>query len=122
MPRDEREGVGTVCGDHDRNEPWGAGWRVGTKWRGAVIALIAALLGAGVTLSALAESFLLENGIFGFVHAVDAPLFFAFMMALSVTVTVLLHFFRSQLERWVANLRRGSTVEVGKLRSIGKKQ
>ena len=93
-----------------------------TKWRGAVIALIAALLGAGVTLSALAESFLLENGIFGFVHAVDAPLFFAFMMALSVTVTVLLHFFRSQLERWVANLRRGSTVEVGKLRSIGKKQ
>lgn len=89
-----------------------------TKWRAAVIGLIAALLGAGITVSVLAESFMLQQGIFGFIHAMDAPWFFAFMMALSVTVTVLLHFFRSQLELWVGNLRKSSNGPAKKLISL----
>ena len=77
-----------------------------TKWRGAVVGLIATLLGAGITVSVLAESFFVKNGIFGFIHAMDNFRFFAFMMALSVIVTVLLQFFRTQLEKWASELRK----------------
>ena len=71
-----------------------------TVWRVAVIITIGILLAAGVTVSWVAEAMLAEVGIFGFKHALDNPVFFAWMIMLSAALAVLMNFFRNHLERW----------------------
>ena len=83
-----------------------------TKWRGAVVALISILLGASITIGTLAEALLLENDIFGFTHVLDNPVFFALMLGLGVSVTLLMHFFRSQLEEWVEKVNIGEKLKI----------
>ena len=71
-----------------------------TKWRAAVVAFVGVMLSAAIVVSVLAESLLVENQIFGFVHTMDNPVFFGLMLGLGLSVTVLLQFFREGLERW----------------------
>ena len=80
-----------------------------TKWRAAVAILVGVLLSASVAVSTLAEATLSENGIFGFTHAVDSPSFFFWMMLLGVTLSVVLNFFRSQLEGWFREASKKTT-------------
>jgi uncharacterized membrane protein len=75
-----------------------------TKWRSAVVSLVGVLLAVTVALSSIAEALLTENGIFGFSHAVDQPMFFLWMMLLGVSLSVLFNFFRAQLESWFAKM------------------
>jgi uncharacterized membrane protein len=75
-----------------------------TKWRAAVVVLIGVLLGASVAVGALAEAVFTKNDIFGFTHVLDDPLFFVLMLVLGVSVTVLMQFFRAQLEGWIGKV------------------
>ncbi len=75
-----------------------------TKWRAAVIALTCVLLGASVAIGTIAETLFIRNEIFGFSHVLDNPLFFGLMLVLGIAVTVLMQFFRAQLENWVKRI------------------
>ena len=74
-----------------------------TKWRAAVVSLVGVLLAAGISLSALMETVLVRVNIFGFKHVLDNPRFFIFMLSLGIILSVLMNFFRSQLEKWFDN-------------------
>ena len=69
-----------------------------TKWRFAVVVTVGVLLAAGITISSVAESMLAEQGIFGFSHAIDNPIFFIWMMLLAAAIAILMNFFRRYLE------------------------
>ena len=75
-----------------------------TKWRAAVVAFVGVMLCAAIVVSVLAESLLIENQIFGFVHTMDNPVFFGMMLGLGLALTLLLQFFRAALEQWAQKL------------------
>ena len=77
-----------------------------TKWRLAVVITVGVLLAAGITVSSVAEAQLLENGIFGFSHALDNLVFFVWMMLLAGALSVTMNFFRRHLEGWVETLNK----------------
>ncbi len=82
-----------------------------TKWRAAVVALVSILLGASVVIGSIAEAVFAENDIFGFTHVMDNPAFFGIMLAVGAVITMLMHFFRSQLENWVKRIDLNKQME-----------
>ena len=46
------------------------------------------------------ETLLIKANIFGFAHVLDNRPFFIFMLVLGLLLSVLMNFFRSQLENW----------------------
>ena len=81
-----------------------------TAWRVAVVITIGVLLAAGITVSSVAEAVLVEAGIFGFKHALDNPIFFAWMMLLAAALAVLMNYFRNYLERWFEHINKKQNI------------
>ncbi len=85
-----------------------------TKWRGAVVTLVGVLLGASLAIGSLAELVFLKNDMFGFAHIGDNPRFLILMLLLGAVITVLMHFFRTQLEAWVKKIDLGKRIKKEK--------
>ena len=71
-----------------------------TRWRVAVVTLVGTLLAGGVALSVVMETLLIKANIFGFAHVLDNKPFFVFMLVLGLLLSMLMNFFRAQLENW----------------------
>ncbi len=68
-----------------------------TKWRVAVVALVGFLLGGAIVVSSVVSGL---NDAFGLHYVIQSPVYFALMLVVGAVMTVLLHYFRENLEKW----------------------
>ena len=83
-----------------------------TRWRVAVATLVGGLLAGGIVVGVVAETVLIKINIFGFSHVLDNPTFFFFMLGLGLALTVVMQFFREQLERWFDKIGKDISAKV----------
>jgi len=90
-----------------------------TKWRAAVVGVIALSLSIAVGVGIYLDSLNPDKQIFGFSHALDNPVFMLIMVGVGLASAILLHLFRARLERFIEKIKKPELSAFGKWGGLG---